>query len=117
MQICAERNHENVGIEGAYTRLNSLVLGIDRFDRRLHEANARFDEIAIKVTNLFGLCTTKHHVQLGKPENEVVAFVDENNVHVRPDLFAKAGRKLQTTESRPEHDDTHLRQANRKGLW
>ena len=54
VQIGAERDDEDVGVERAGVGLDALGVGIDRADRRLHELHAGLDEVAVGVAHLLG---------------------------------------------------------------
>ena len=55
----------------------------------------------------------EHDLQLGEPEDEVVALVDENDSDVGSEFFRQPRRQLQTTEPCTQHHDTHGPHANR----
>ncbi len=108
VEIGAERDDEDVGVEGAGVGLDAFGVGVDGADRRLHELHTGLDEVAVGVTHLLGERSSEHHVELGEPEDEVVALVDEHDVDVVPELFGQPGRQLQAAESRPQHHNTHV---------
>ena len=94
MQVGAERDDEQVGVEGPCISLNSFGRRVDRTNRGLHEAHAGLDDVGVRVPHVGGERLTEHHIELRETEDETVGFVDQHDVDIVAEFLRQPRRDL-----------------------
>ncbi len=107
VEIGAERDHEDVGVEGARIGLDSLGSRIDRVDVRLHEPDAGLHDVGVVMVHRGCRRSPEHDLELREPEDEGVGPVDEHDVDVVSELFREPRRQLESAEPRAQHHHSH----------
>ena len=109
VEIGAECDDEDVGVERARLGLDSLGGRIDRGDVRLHEPHAGLHDVGVVMVHR-GCCrAAEHHLELREPEDERLGPVDEHDVDVVAELVGQPRRQLEPAEPGAQDDDPHQR--------
>mgnify|MGYP006283365399 CR=1 FL=1 len=103
----AERDHEDVRLEGSRTRLHDAGNRIDRQDLAVDEGDARHDRVAVQVGRMLRSVLAEHHVKLGEAEDETRGLVDEGDRRRFAAGLVHQRRQLESSEAGSEDDDAH----------
>ena len=91
VEVGAERDHQDVRVEGAGGGLDPARVRVDRHHVRLHETHAGLRDVGVRMVDLGGRPAAEHHVELGEAEHEAVGPVDEYDVDVVAELLGQGG--------------------------
>jgi len=86
--VSAERHDQDVRLIGVQVGRDPQSLGVDRRDRLLAEPDSRRFQVRVRQSNLLFDLPAEHQLELGEPEDERVAAVDQGDV----DGIAELGR-------------------------
>jgi hypothetical protein len=110
VQVGTKGDDEDVRFEGAGIGLDPLGVRVDGEHRRADETHARLDQITVRVHDRCRQRPAEHDVQLGEPEDETVALIDQDHVGGVPEPLGQPRRQLETAESSAEDQDPHAPQ-------
>jgi hypothetical protein len=98
IDVGAEGHDQGIGFEGALVGLDAFGDGVDRAHRRLHEPDARLDDLAIGVARAGRHLVPEHHVELREAEDERIGPVDQHEV----DRIAQGIERIEVSSSPPK---------------
>ena len=107
VEVGAERDDQQIGLERPVVGLDATGRRVDRVDLRLDEVHSRFDGITVRVPHGLGRRAPEHDVELGEPEHERVVAVDQRDVDVIAERFRQAGGELEAAEPGPQDEYAH----------
>ena len=64
-------------------------------------AAAGLDDVAVRMPDVVWNGSAEHHVELGEPEHERVALIDQNDLDAVPELIRQSARELQPAKPGP----------------
>src|SRR5262249_51370598 len=107
MQVCTERDDQDVCVEFTVVGRDALGDRIDLTNRRLNEPYAGLGEVTVRVTDRRRRRAPEHDVELREAEHEAVALIDQDDIDIPANLRRTPGGKLEAAEASAEHDTPH----------
>jgi hypothetical protein len=104
VQIGSQRHHQHVRVVRTPIGDRSALDRVDRHDGLPSEPNADLVDVPVVASDRFGRTLAEHHVELGEPEHERVALVDERDLHVAAERGGQPRGQLEASEASPEND-------------
>ena len=101
VKIGAERDHHHVTVDFAGIGLDPACVGVDRSDGGPYEAHPGLDDVGIPMHDAVSRPPSEHDVQLGEPEHEALALVDQRHVDAVAQLFGEAWPTAPARQSPP----------------